>query len=140
MKNNLDFIGIIQRESVRKTETETPWKPIFFELPPYEVITLSSNYLLTLGSANISSPTVSYGFQYVSGLDVFRHDFTSSNPYEPVVNIDHYIAGAIDPVRFAVFMTPPQSYHWPKTSDKILTYTPPPWRETLKDMLHKGRH
>jgi len=80
--------------------------------------------MLTLGSGNASMASIAYGFQYVSGIDVFRHDFTSKNPFEPVVNVDHYIAGSISPNQFAVYKTPPQDYHWLKPEDKILNYVP----------------
>lgn len=138
MKKDLLFVGIIERASIGKTIADQPWKPIIFDLPPYEVVKPSSSYMFTLGSAHASLATTAYGFKYTSGIDVFRHDFNGS-PSEPLVNIDHYIAGAVDSKNFAVFRTPPQPYHWLKPSDEILTYVPPLWRQTLMSMLKNPR-
>lgn len=139
MSKNLKFIEIIKRESVYQTVADEPWKTKLFTYPPYEGINPSREYMFTLGSAYISLATVAYGFQYVSAIDVFRHAFNSSNPSEPLVNVDHYIAGSISPDQFAVFKTPPQSYHWLKPTDGIITEIPLDWQMTVRDMLSKDR-
>lgn len=139
MQRDLSFIGTISRGDIEKTVSQDPWKPLFFEEPPYSVVGSSPGYMLTMGSGNMSLATVAYGFRYVSGIDVFRHDFNSRNPEEPLVNIDHYIARSISPSSFAVFKTPPQNYHWPKPTDQILNVVPSEWGCTLNDMLRRRR-
>lgn len=139
MNKDLVFIDFIEKESIEKTVTVNPWQPMMFDYPPYPVIRPSPGYMLTTGSGNVSCGTIAYDFQYISGIDVFRHDFASTNPYEPIINIDHYIAGAVDPNRFAVFRTPPQEYHWPKPTDKILTYPSPEWQHCIRGMLRRSR-
>lgn len=138
MSKDLDYIGLIERESIYKTVAVDPWQPMAFDLPPYDVVKPSPGYMLTLGSGNVSMATIAYGFQYVSGIDVFRHDFNSPNATEPLINVDHYIAGSVDASRSAVFKTPPQEYHWLKPTDKVITYMPPEWQACLRSMLHRG--
>lgn len=124
---------------VEKTVSVDPWKPMNFDLPPYSVVNPSFGYMFTLGSGNMSLATTAYGFQYISGIDVFRHDFISGNPEEPLINVDHYIAGTVARDRIGVFKTPPQIYHWPKPNDAILNYVMPEWKYTINNMLYKSK-
>lgn len=140
MDDRLKFIGLTDPEEVKMTvETTYPWQPKAFIYPPFGVIKPFPDYMTTVGSGNLSMGTIAYGFQYVSAIDVFRHNFDSLNPDEPIINIDHYIAGSISPNHFAVFLTPPQSYHWPKPMEEPISYTHPRWQVTINNMLQKGK-
>ncbi len=138
--NDCKFIGIVSKEDIIKTLGTVAWEPIPLVTIPFPVITPSPGYMLTMGSGNLSMPTLSiYGISQIAGIDILRHDFTSHNSDEPFVNIDHYIAGSVSPYRFAVYQTPPTDYHWPKLTDPIIGELPSEWRYTVKGLINGSK-
>lgn len=121
MDKKLNFIGFADKSEVESTITYDPWRTVPFIYPPYKILTPMPSYMFTLGSGNLSLPTTAYNHRYISGLDIFRTDFDSLNPNEPLINIDHYIAGSVSPNKFAIYKTPPEIYHWPTDGESTLS-------------------
>lgn len=135
------FMGIVEKDFIEVTFSSNPWEPIFFIEPPYPLVKTPPTYLLTLGSGCLTSmaTTSPFGVAYNSGIDVFRTDFNSKNPNEPLINIDHYVASPFNPNKYAIFKDPTIAYHWPKQGDKILDYCPANWQFALKELLKQKK-
>ncbi len=135
-----DFIDLVGKEDILKTVGPEPWKPILLDYIPFKAVTPAPGYLFTLGSSNISLPTTSiYNLTYSSGIDVFRTDFDSRDPNEPLINIDRYVAGKTSINQYAVYKIPLPEYHWPKFNDPIVKEVPLDWQGFVKSMLQRRK-
>jgi hypothetical protein len=134
------FIGLADKEEILKTIGNKSWETTLYDVIPLSAVNPAPGYLFTLGSGNISLATTSiYNLTYNAGIDVFRTDFGSRNPNEPLINIDHYVAGAISPNQFAIYKTPPEPYHWPTIYSPIITEIPDQWQAFVKSVLKRDR-
>ena len=134
------FIGLTDKENILKTIGTQSWRSKLLDEIPFDVVNPAPGYLFTLGSGNISLATTSiYNFTYNAGIDVFRTDFDSNNPNEPLINIDHYLAGSLSPSQYIIYKTPPETYHWPTVYSPIVTDIPDEWQAFVKSMLLKRR-
>lgn len=134
------FIGLVNQEDILKTIEPESWKTKLLDEIPFSVVNHSPGYLFTLGSGNVSLATTSiYNFTYNSSIDVFRSDFDSNNLNEPLINIDHYVAGSLSPNLYAIYRTPPESYHWPTAYSPIVTEIPDEWQAFVKSTLLRRR-
>ena len=131
-----EFIGLADKEELLKTTGQLSWEAVSLDYIPFKSITYAPGYLFTLGSGNLSLATTSiYGLRYVSGIRIFRHDFNSIDPAEPLINVDSYLAGSVSPTQFGIFKENRPLYHWPSLSDPIIQDVPKSWEGFVRMML-----
>jgi len=114
----LKFIGTTSFADIKNNFGTVQWQDTTFYYSPLEkVIVPPPMFLVALGSAGTSLPTISlYGLEYVVALDMLRQDFECG---KPVFDLDRYVVKPFNDYG-VVYMEPPNNQHHLNQKSEII--------------------